>query len=88
MSLPQHCVTQGAPRRVAAGHESCNHVSRRPLDGPVIADLAAAATARIAAMDAAAAAMVLGGGARNAAELRGWLEMAGLLEAPPWWCAA
>jgi hypothetical protein len=76
------------PGRDVAGHGSRVDASTRPLDGPVIAALAKRWGPNIAALDAAWAAMVLAGGARDAAELLDWLQMTGLLDAPPYWCAA
>jgi hypothetical protein len=57
--------------------------SRRPLDGPVIPFLSGRAA--VAASDARWAAVVLAGRARDAAELRDWLQMAGLISALPYW---
>jgi hypothetical protein len=54
-------------------------VTRRALDGPVMLDLARKDTPGIAAMDAAWAAKVLAGEARDAAELREWLSACGLV---------
>lgn len=53
--------------------------------GPVVADLAEASSPAIAQLDARWAAAFLAGGAHDAAELRGLLEMAGLLDVPPYW---
>jgi hypothetical protein len=78
-----------APGRNGRVHASTRpRARRRPLDGPVIADLSEASGPRIAAVDAAWAAMVLAGGAADATQLRDWLEMVGLLDTPPYWCAA
>ncbi len=59
--------------------------ARRELDGPVLDCLAEASTPGIAALDARWAAAVLAGHAADAAELRGWLRMVGLLAAVPHW---
>jgi hypothetical protein len=54
-------------------------MTRRALDGPVVADIAAKYTPGIAAMDAANAARALAGRARDADELREWLSLCGLV---------
>lgn len=55
---------------------------RRVLDGPVVGDLAEVVGPHLAEHDAAWAAKVLAGYARDAAELEDWLHMTGLLAAP------
>lgn len=62
-------------------------MSGRELDGPVIADLAARWTPRIAQIDAHNAALALAAQADNAAQLRTWLQEVGLIDAPPHWQA-
>lgn len=52
---------------------------RQPLDGPVIRDLAEASTPGIAKLDASWAASVIAGYSDDAAELREFLVMVGLL---------
>jgi hypothetical protein len=56
-------------------------IDRRPLDGPVLADLAETSSPAVAQSDARSAAGVLADRARDAAELRDWLLMTGLLPA-------
>lgn len=81
MSRTKITRTPGQTEGNADQHE------RRPLDGPVIRDLAKASTPGIAALDAAWAAEVLAGRASDATELHDWLTMTGLVAVPPWWSA-
>jgi hypothetical protein len=60
-------------------------IDRRPFDGPILADLAEASSPYVAQSDARWAAAVLAGHVQDAAELRDWLLMTGLLPAPPRW---
>lgn len=85
--IPGECAGHRVPR------------ARRPFDGPVVADLAAASTAEIAQSDGRWAAAVLAGwtvagyegadeGAVRAvrvAMLRDLMQATGLLPATPWW---
>jgi len=59
--------------------------NRRPLDGPVITDLAESSTPAIARMDACWAAQVVAGYAFDAADLLSLLRILGIVDVPAWW---
>ena len=65
-----------------AGQQEC--ITRRPFDGPVVADLAEASSPAIA-MDVGWAAQVVAGYAYDAADLLSLLRVLGIIDAPPWW---
>lgn len=93
MSVPE-ITDRGTDQRVPR--------ARRLLDGPVVADLAAASTPEVAQMDARWASAVLAGWttagyeaadeaavrAVRVAVLRDLMQAAGLLPAGPWWSAS